>query len=169
MRRLATPHDIEAVHAIYSHDAVLPFLTYERMPLENFRPIYQQLLDSRSFYVWIEGGGEIAGFYQATRFPGRASHVVQLGTLAVDPRRHGQGVALRMVGDALAKIRAEGARRVELMAEADNERGLRFYRKLGFVEEGRLRDFYKRAGQAHYVDELVMGLLLDTEAAPSAP
>jgi len=37
------------------------------------------------------------------------------------------------------------------------------------VEEGRLRDFYKRAGQAHYVDELVMGLLLDTEAAPSAP
>ena len=87
--------------------------------------------------------------------------MVQLGTLAVDPRRHGQGVALFMVGDALEKLKAEGTRRVELMAEADNERGLRFYRKQGFVEEGRLRDFYKRAGQSHYVDEIVMGLLLD--------
>ncbi|MBS0450671.1 MAG: GNAT family N-acetyltransferase [Proteobacteria bacterium] len=159
MRRLATPEDIEAVFAIYSHDEVVPFLTYEPMPLEDFRPVYQQLLDSRCFWVW-EVDGEIAGFYKATRYPGRVSHVVQLGTLAVDPRRHGQGVALHMVGDALDKIRAEGTHRIELMAEADNERGLRFYRKLGFVEEGRLRDFYKRADQAHYVDEIVMGLLL---------
>ena len=160
MRRLATPQDIEAVHAIYSHDEVLPYLTYERMTLEAFRPIYRQLLDSGAFYVW-EADGEVAGFYKASRHPGRASHVVQLGTLAVDPRRHGGGVARAMVGDALEKLKAEGTRRVELMAEADNERGLRFYRKLGFVEEGRLRDFYKRAGQDHPVDELVLGLLLD--------
>lgn len=159
MRRLATPQDIEAVHAIYSHEEVLPFLTYERMTLEAFRPIYQQLLDSRCFYVW-ETDGAIAGFYKATRHPGRVSHVVQLGTLAVDPRRHGQGVALRMVSDVLEKLKAGGTRRIELMAEADNERGLRFYKKLGFVEEGRLRDFYKRANQDHYVDELVMGLLI---------
>lgn len=103
MRRLATQQDIEAVHAIYSHEQVLPYLTYERMPLDDFRPIYLQLLDSRCFHVW-ETDGEIAGFYKAARHAGRASHV---------------------------------------------------------VEEGRLRDFYKRAGQAHYVDELVMGLLLD--------
>ena len=159
MRRLANPQDIEAVHAIYSHEAVLPYLTYERMPLDDFRPIYRQLLDSGSFYVW-DIDGEVAGFYKATRLPGRVSHVGQLGTLAVDPRRHGQGVAQAMIGDAIERLRAEGIRRVELYAEADNERGLRFYRKLGFVEEGRLRDFYKRANQDHYVDELVMGLLI---------
>ena len=160
MRRLATLHDIEAVHAICSHEKVLPYLTYERMPLEDFGPIYQPLLDSGSFFVW-EQDGVVAGFYRATRLPGRAGHVVQLGTLAVDPRRHGQGVALAMVGDAIARLKADASvRRVELYAEADNERGLRFYRKLGFVEEGRLRDFYKRAGQDHFVDELVMGLLL---------
>lgn len=159
MRRLATPADIQAVHAIYSHEDVLPYLTYERMSLEAFRSIYQQLLDSSAFHVW-DIDGEVAGFYKATRFPGRASHVVQLGTLAVDPRRHGQGVAQAMLEDALARLRAEGVHRVELMAEADNARGLRFYEKFGFVEEGRLRDFYKRASHAHYVDELVMGLLL---------
>lgn len=159
MRRLATPQDIEAVHATYSHEAVLPYLTYERMPLADFGPVYQALLDSGVFFVW-EVDGAIAGFYKATRLPGRVSHVVQLGTLAVDPARHGQGVAQAMLGDALARFKAEGLRRVELYAEADNARGLHFYRKLGFVEEGRLRDFYKRAGEPHYVDELVMGLLL---------
>lgn len=159
MRRPATPQDIEAVHAICSHEEVLPFLTYERMPLEDFRPIYRQLLDSGCFRIW-DVGGEVAGFYEATRLPGRVSHVVQLGTLAVDPRRHGQGVAQAMIGDAIEGLKAEGIRRVELYAEADNERGLRFYRKLGFVEEGRLRDFYKRAHQDHFVDELIMGLLL---------
>ena len=159
MRRLATSNDIESVHAIYSHEEVLPFLTYEQMALAAFLPIYQQLLNSGCFYVW-EVDGEVAGFYKATRFPGRVSHVAQLGTLAVDPRRHGAGVAQAMIGDAIDMLRAEGIRRVELMAEADNARGLRFYKKLGFVEEGRLRDFYKRAGQDHYVDELVLGLLL---------
>ena len=159
MRRLATPADIEAVHAIYSHEEVLPYLTYERLTLEEFRPIYRQLIDSDCFHVW-DVDGEVAGFYKATRLPGRVSHVAQLGTLAVDPRRHGRGIALAMVSDAIDRLKADGIRRVELYAEADNERGLRFYRKLGFLEEGRLRDFYKRASQDHYVDELVMGLLL---------
>jgi len=160
MRRLATLHDIETVHAIYSHEEVLPYLTYERMALDDFRPVYAQLLGSGSFFVW-ELDGEVAGFYKATRLPGRANHVAQLGTLAVDPRRHGQGIAPAMVGDAIDRLRAEGVRRVELYAEADNERGLRFYKKLGFVEEGRLRNFYKRADQDHFIDELVLGLLLD--------
>lgn len=159
MRRLATLQDVEAVFAIYSHEAVLPFLTYEPMPLDDFRPVYQALLDSGCFHVW-EVDGAVAGFYKASRFPGRVSHVVQLGTLAVDPTRHGQGIALAMVGDAIARLKAEGVRRIELFAEADNLRGLRFYQKLGFVEEGRLREFYKRAADAHYVDEVVLGLLL---------
>lgn len=159
MRRLATPQDIEAVHAIHSHESVLPFLTYERMPLQDFRPIYQALVDSACFFVW-EVDGRIAGFYKATRLPGRASHVVQLGTLAVDPALQGRGVAPAMIGDAIERLRAEGVRRIELFAESDNARGLRFYQKLGFVHEGTLRAFYKRAGDEHYVDEYVMGLLL---------
>ena len=161
MRRLATPQDIEAVHAIYSHEDVLPFLTYERMSLQDFEPIYRDLLKSGCLYVWQAEDGAVAGFYKAARYPGRASHVAMLGTLAVDPSRHGKGVAQAMIADALARLKAEGLHRVELFAESDNERGLAFYRKLGFVHEGTLRDFYKRAGQSHYVDEFVMGLLLD--------
>jgi len=157
MRRPATPADLAAVHAIYMHPDVVPFLTHEPMPLEAFQPVFDELLASGCFFVW-EVAGQVAGFYRAVRYPGRARHVALLGTLAVDPRHHGQGVGRAMIDDALTRLRDEGALRVELFAESDNPRALRFYQSLGFVHEGTLRGFYKRAAQDHYVDEWVLGL-----------
>jgi ribosomal protein S18 acetylase RimI-like enzyme len=159
MRRLATLQDMEAVFAIYGHEKVVPFLTYEPMRLGQFEGVYQQLLDSGCFYLW-EVDGAVAGFYRATRHSGRASHVVLLGTLAVDPRRHGHGIGQAMLADAIERLKADGIKRIELYAESDNAPALRFYGKLGFVVEGTLREFYQRAGEPHPVDEHVLGLLI---------
>lgn len=166
MRRLAQPTDLERVFSIYAHPQVVPYLTYEPMDLAAFGPLFDELVRSGCFWLW-ERGGEVAGFYKATRYPGRVNHVVLLGTLAVDPQFHGQQVGRAMVEDAIAHFRAEGIRRVELFAESDNAAALAFYQRLGFVHEGTLREFYKRAHEAHYVDEHVLGLLLDS--APQQP
>jgi putative acetyltransferase len=160
MRRVATPQDIVAVFSIYTHEKVAPFLTYEPMLLNAFEGIYEELLDSGCFYVW-EVDGAVAGFYKATRYPGRGRHVALLGTLGVDPRRHGQGVGHAMLTDAIERLKADGVRRIELYAESDNAQALRFYGKLGFAHEGTLRQFYKRADEPHYVDEYVLGLLVE--------
>ncbi|MDM0008608.1 GNAT family N-acetyltransferase [Variovorax sp. J22G73] len=160
MRRLATPEDIDTVFAVYMHEKVVPFLGYDPMPLEDFRPIYQGLLDSGSFFIY-EREARVAGFYRATRYPGRVQHVACLGTLAVDPAFHGQGIALAMVSEAIDTLKAAGVKRIELFAESDNAPALRFYEKLGFEREGTLRKFYKRAGEADYIDEYVMALLVD--------
>lgn len=159
MRRVASPSDLSAVHALYTHEAVIPYLAYERLSLEEFEPVFAELLESGRFVVW-EVEGAIAGFYRTTRWRGRASHVALLGTVAVDPRWHGHGVAQAMLTDAIRRLEAEGVLRVELHAEADNPKALRFYEKLGFVAEGRLRKFYKRAADPEPVDEIAMGLLL---------
>ena len=160
MRRLATPQDIEAVFSIYMHEKVVPFLGYDPMPLDEFRPIYRELVESRSFYIY-EVDGRIAGFYRATRYPGRVSHVACFGTLAVDPSLHGKGIAHAMVSDGIARLVAEGVKRIELYVESDNAPGLRFYEKLGFEREGTLRKFYKRAGEADYIDDHLLALLID--------
>lgn len=160
MRRLATPEDIDIVFAVYMHEKVVPFLGYDPMPLEDFRPIYQGLIDSGCFFIY-EREGRVAGFYRATRYPGRVQHVACLGTLAVDPAFHGQGIALAMVSEAIDTLKAAGVKRIELFAESDNAPALRFYEKLGFEREGTLRKFYKRAGEADYIDEYVMALLVD--------
>ncbi|UVH57423.1 GNAT family N-acetyltransferase [Variovorax paradoxus] len=160
MHRLATPEDIDTVFALYMHEKVVRFLGYDPMPIEDFRAVYQALLDTRCFYVY-EREGRIAGFYRATRYPGRIHHVAGLGTLAVDPAFHGQGIALAMVSEAIDTLKTAGVKRIELFAESDNAPALRFYEKLGFEREGTLRKYYKRAGEENYVDEYVMALLFD--------
>jgi putative acetyltransferase len=66
-----------------------------------------------------------------------------------------------MVSDGIARLVAEGVKRIELYVESDNAPGLRFYEKLGFEREGTLRKFYKRAGEAHCIDDHLLALLID--------
>ena len=155
MRRLARTEDEAAVHRIYTHPAVTPFLTFEPMTRAAFAPVFAEYLAAGDFHVF-ERDESIVGFYKATRMAGRAAHVAHLGPLAIAPERHGEGLGQAMLRDALAHLEAEGATRVELMAEADNARGLAFYRQLGFEIEGVQRFAYRRAGDRDYVDEVLM-------------
>jgi putative acetyltransferase len=66
------------------HDSVVPYLTYDPMPLEEFREIYAGLLRAGKFFIY-ELSGQVAGFYEASRYYGRAQHVAYLGSLAVSP------------------------------------------------------------------------------------
>lgn len=157
LRRLATPQDLAAVHAIYTHPEVVPYLGYDPMPLVDFEPLFAGLLASGAFYV-VPRDGEVRGFYRENRQKGRSRHVVTLETLAIAPSEKGSGFAAAMIAEAVDLMRADGVLRVELMVEADNARGIAFYRKLGFEQEGRLRAAYKRADQPNYVDELLMAL-----------
>ena len=159
LRRLATREDFAAVYAIYTHPQVAPYLGYDPMAEEDFEPVFAGLLASGAFFVALRED-QVRGFYRVNRQKGRSRHVVILETLAVSPAEHGTGFALGMVNEALAFMRADGILRVELMVEADNPRGVAFYRKLGFQQEGRLRAAYKRAGDADYVDELLIARLL---------
>lgn len=159
MLRLATPADRDAVYSIYMHPEVIPFLGYDPMSLEEFGPIFQELVDCRSFYVF-ERDGHVAGFIRSSRQAGRASHVAYLGTFAVSPQWHGAGVARQIMEQMIAMLKEQGVLRLELQLEPDNPRALAFYSKLGFQQEGRLRAAYKRATDPHYTDEIYMGKLL---------
>jgi putative acetyltransferase len=159
MRRLATDLDFESVYSIYMHEEVIPFLGHDPMQRIAFRPIFASLVASKCFYV-AEIDGVVKGFYRASRYEGRASHVAYLGTFAIAPEEKGSGLASRMITEAIDDLASQGALRVELMLEADNPRALAFYRKLGFVHEGTMRAAYKRSNDAHYTDELFLAKLL---------
>ncbi|KQV78370.1 GNAT family N-acetyltransferase [Rhizobacter sp. Root1221] len=160
MRRLAELSDLDPIFAIYMDAAVIPFLGFDPMPIEAFQPVFRELVESRCFYAY-EVSGELAGFYKASRHPGRASHVAYLGSLAVAPKFQGLGVARAMVTEAIEELRSSGAKRVELIVESDNARALAFYARLGFEIEGRLRKFYKRAHEPAYVDDYIMSRIFD--------
>ena len=159
MRRLAAREDLSAVYAIYMDPEVVPYLGIDPVPIEDFEPVFSALVATGNFFVVLRGG-EVRGFYRENRQKGRSRHVVTLETLAIAPSEKGTGFAAAMIEEAIGLMRANGVLRVELMVEADNARGIAFYRKLGFEHEGRLRAAYKRAHQAEYVDELLMARLI---------
>ena len=146
------------------HPAVVPYLGFDPMDKDAFAELFDDFVASQGFFVFEEAGA-IRGFYRAARHAGRARHGAYLGPLAVAPEEHGTGLAMRMMTDAIERLAAIGVSRVELMVEVDNPRAIAFYRKLGFVEEGRMRGAYKRADERDYVDELFLAKLLPPLAA----
>ena len=157
--RLASANDLDAVQAIYMHARVVPYLGHDPMPRSGFEAVFAALVANGGFHV-VEADGRIVGFYRVTRHEGRARHVAYFGTFAVTPEAHGGGIARAIVDTVIARLRADGVMRIELMLEADNPRAFAFYRKLGFELEGTMRAAYKRAGEDRYVDEWLMALLM---------
>lgn len=85
---------------------------------------------------------------------GRAELAVSIGEKAY----WGRGYGTEAIQLALAHgFAALGLRRVELITDADNERGIRCYEKCGFEREGLLRAHRLRHGVA--LDMIVMGVL----------
>lgn len=160
IRRLAKASDCSTVHSIYMEPSVVPFLGYDPMPLDEFRPIYDDLVASKCFFVY-EVNGQIAGFYKASRYQGRAMHVAYVGSLAIAPKFQSQGIAMDMMTEALDELVKDGVKRVELIVECDNPRAVAFYKRLGFQIEGTLRHFYKRASDANYVDDYMMSKIFE--------
>ena len=158
-RRLARPQDLSAVYEIYMHPEVVPYLGIDPVPIGEFEPVFAALVATGTFYV-VPRDGVVRGFYRENRKKGRSRHVVTLETLAIAPSEKGSGFAAAMIEEAIELMRADGVRRVELTVEADNARGIAFYRKLKFEPEGRLRAAYKRADQPEYLDDILMARLL---------
>ncbi len=79
---------------------------------------------------------------------------IWIGNKAAQGKGAGEFATRGMLRHAFADL---GLRRVGLHVLADNERALRLYRKVGFVEEGRLRLAAFKEGE--WVDLVAMALL----------
>jgi putative acetyltransferase len=161
MIRLARPSDIDDVYRIYMDASVIPWLGHDPMSLDSFRGVFAKYLAAENFFI-AEREGAVAGFYRVSRFEGRASHVAEIGTLAVRPELQGSGLAREMIAGALATLKAEGIIRVQLFVEPENARGIAFYERMGFHKEALMRRAYRRSGEAGEIDDLVMVRFLDT-------
>ena len=160
MLRSARPDDIEAVHAIYMHASVIPWLAHDPMDLDAFRAVFAKLLAAGNFVV-EERDGAVAGFYRIARHEGRASHVAELGTFAIHPDWQGRGLAREMIAEAAEILKAAGVIRLQLLVEPENTRAIAFYTRMGFHQESIQRRAYRRSGEPSEIDDIVMVRFLD--------
>jgi RimJ/RimL family protein N-acetyltransferase len=129
----------------------------ERLQADFDREAARGGRDNASFA--IEADGVVIGNCGLRDFS-EAHRTCELGISIGDKAYWGQGYgrdALRLLVDYAFRYR--NMRKVFLRVWANNERGIRAYRAVGFVEEGRLRRHVWSVGQ--YVDLVYMGILRD--------
>lgn len=116
-------------------------------------------LDGGVVLVAREGtAGDIHGEIHASPPGPRVfSHVLGDLTLAVHPDAQGRGIGRRLVEALLDVVVRERPHitRVELVARESNVRAIALYRRLGFIEEGRLLGRIRSVGGGYEADVLM--------------
>ena len=159
MLRKATANDLAFVYELYMHPDINPWLLYEPMDIEQFQPIYDDLLTRDMKYIY-EYNGEPMGMCKLVPFTYRTSHVVYLGGLGVHPGFSGKGHGAKMLREIIDLSRTAGYKRIELSVSVLNEKALHLYEKVGFEIEGVLRKYTYMKSKNEYIDETLMAFLM---------
>lgn len=158
---LGVASDLDELFPIYMHEKVNPFLNFEVTNKDQFKEIFKDLIQSGQLYVYKDPNQQIVATCIVMKQKRRAKHVASLGTLATHPKFQRKGIGTQFMQALIEKLKAEGIKRIDLCAEADNPRALTFYKKLGFQCEGVLKKYFKRPYEDHYVDEHMLALILN--------
>jgi len=97
---------------------------------------------------------DVLGFV-TVRAAGSEADIV---TLAVTPQARRRGVGRALVAGLVESLAGRGVAALFLEVGADNHAALALYRRAGFAEAGRRRDYYPQRGAAAARDALVLRL-----------
>lgn len=159
MIRAATEQDFEFIYGLYMHPDINPYLLYEPMERDDFKPIFADLLTSKVLFIFGEADARL-GMFKLIRLQHRTSHIAYLGGVAISPERAGSGMGAQMFREILTFARDQQIKRVELSVATYNQRAIRLYEKFGFQKEGVLRQYTHLRQENRYIDEQLMACLL---------
>ena len=160
MTRKATENDLLFIYDLYMQPQANPHLMYEKMDLEQFQPIYQDLLKDEVKYIF-EDNQQAVGMFKLIPLKFRSSHVAYLGGVAIHSDFAGKGFGLKMM-NAIINLAAErGIARIELSAGIANKRAIELYKRAGFEEEGVLRKYTHLKSEGRFIDEMLMSYIRD--------
>ncbi|RMR27850.1 Acetyltransferase, partial [Pseudomonas savastanoi pv. glycinea] len=146
IQRMAEIH-IEGVTALYNEPAVCRQVL--QMPFQSIDVWRKRLAASTERHVKLVAlsGGEVIGSLGLEQYSrSRQSHVGAIG-MGVASAWHGKGIGSKLLAAALdIADNWMNMHRVELTVFADNEAAQGLYRKYGFEQEGRLRNYAVRDG-----------------------
>jgi L-phenylalanine/L-methionine N-acetyltransferase len=159
MTRKATQNDLQFVYDLYMHPQVNPHLLYENMDLEQFSPIYEDLLNDDVKYIFEENGTP-AGMFKLICLKHRCSHIAYIGGLAIHPDFAGKGFGVKMMQEIIELAKENNLLRLELSVGLENKVAQKLYQKVGFEKEGILRKYTHLVSEGRFLDEVMMAYLV---------
>jgi L-phenylalanine/L-methionine N-acetyltransferase len=161
MYRKATQNDLQFIYYLYMHPQVNPHLLYEMMDIEEFKPIYENLLADGIKYIFMDKNSTSVGMFKLYPLKHRCNHIFYLGGLAINPDFAGKGFGVKMMQEIMAFAQQNGCKRLELSAGTENQRAIDLYKKVGFEPEGVMRKYTQIKSQGRIIDELLMSYIFE--------
>lgn len=163
--RARLPGDADALFPAMSDPAIM--LWWSRAPYDSLDELRENF-GPRASIGWRAWAITRAGDYRAIGFVAasekRQGGVSEIGYLLA-PEAQGQGIAQEAVAGVVARLFAEGQRRVFADTDPDNRGSIALLERLGFRLEGRLRgEWLTHLGVR---DSLIFGLLADDWREPA--
>jgi len=129
--RKMTEADLEQVVAIDQVSFSLPW------PARSF---HYEVTDNFASRCWVT---EVDGRIAAMMVGWLIVDELHIATIATHPDYRGRGIGKKLLVHALYSAKAEGVIRSFLEVREGNAIALKMYRDLGFVEDGRRKEYYK--------------------------
>ena len=85
----------------------------------------------------------------------RMSHRGSLG-MGIIKEFRGQGIGTELLSAAIEQAKKTGLEKIELNVYSENDKAIHLYKKLGFKEEGIIKNYRKLDGK--YFDSIIMAL-----------
>jgi RimJ/RimL family protein N-acetyltransferase len=152
--------DLKRLHELRRNVELLMFGDgdWQPIPLAAIEKDYDKhLSDEEKFWFAIEVDGKVIGDI-GLHHRDQRSRVTAFGVGIYDPEYISRGYGREAIGLLIDWVfRIQNYERIWLDTWATNERAIRCYKAVGFVEEGRQRRHIYFDG--HYVDVVLMGLL----------
>jgi len=161
MYRKAIQNDLQFVFDLYMHPQINPYLLYENMNLEEFKPIFEKLLVSEIKYIFTDENGIPVGMFKLFPWTYRASHIAYLGGLAIHPAFVGKGFGRKMMQEIIALATQQGYKRIELSVATENLKAIELYKKMGFEIEGIMKKYTYLKQEGRFLDELLMSYIFE--------
>lgn len=158
MTRKATSGDFDFIYHLYMHPDVNPFLLYELMDAESFRPVFNELQEAGLLYIFETDQMQV-GMFKLVPLKHRNSHIVYLGGLAIHPSFSGKGFGQKMMEEIILLVGEMKFLRMELSTSVNNFKAIRLYEKCGFLKEGVLKKFSFFKNEDMFIDEVIMAYL----------
>ena len=165
--RDATPADIPAIHAIYSHHVLHGLASFEEVPptLDEMRARFDAVVEAGKPYIVAIVDGAVVGYGYASAYRARSADRYSLeNSIYSDERARGQGVGTALLEELIARCRRGPWRQmVAIIGDSANAASIGLHRKAGFRQVGVLQ----RVGFKHgrWVDSVLMQL----ELSPADP
>lgn len=138
---------------------VNPYLLYEIMDSQTFRPIFDDLFQQEVLYLYKENSVTV-GMCKLIRQKHRNEHLLYIGGVAIHPDFTGKGFGKKMMLEIIDFCTKTGVLRIELSVAAHNERAIQMYENVGFTKEGVMKNYTYLKSKNQFIDEVLMSKLI---------